>query len=417
MQKIWVEGGKPLVGEINIHGAKNALLPILAAALLINGVSTIHNVPNLSDTAASLNILKRFGAKIKQEGNTLIIDTADVNCANITEDLTAAMRSSITFLGAMLTRFNKADLAYPGGCKLGPRPIDIHLDALIKMGAKFENSDDNIVAHGALRGAKIVLPIASVGATENIILAAALAKGKTKIHNAAKEPEIIDLANFLNSAGAKISGAGTSTITIDGVRNLRSTEYAIMPDRIAATTYLAAAAMTKGDVTINNISQDILAASLIAFKEMGCDLNIKDNSIRLKSTGRLNPLVDIKTAVYPGFATDVQPLFLACTTLAAGASKFTETIFENRFSINDELLKFGADVQTDEQVAKINGVKSLVGANCEAKDLRGAAALAITALAAEGESIISNVHFIDRGYENFEKNLKDLGAKIARFET
>jgi len=415
MQKIWVEGGKPLVGEINIHGAKNALLPILAATIMINGETIIHNAPNLSDTAASLDILRKLGANIKQERSTIIINTSSAYSAILTEDLTGTMRSSIIYLGAMLARFAKANLAYPGGCKLGPRPIDIHLNALEKMGAKFDNSDDNIAANGTLTGTKISLPVASVGATENIILAATLAKGVTTIINAAKEPEIIDLANFLNSAGAKISGAGTPTIIIEGVPQLGSTEYKIMPDRIAATTYLAAAAITRGDVTINKISSNILTASLETFTQMGCDLDIKYDNIRLKSSARLKPLADIETAVYPGFATDVQPLFLACTTLANGTSKFTETIFENRYSINNELLKFGAKVQTDEQVATIYGKRRLKPANVTAQDLRGAAALTITALAAKGESIISNAHFIDRGYENFEQNLKQLGAQIARF--
>ena len=416
MQKIWVEGGKPLVGNINIHGAKNALLPILAASLMINGISVVHNAPKLSDTNACLNILKAFGAKVKQEGNTLTLDTAGVKSANITEDLTATMRSSITFLGAALSRFKKVNLAYPGGCKLGPRPIDIHIDALEKLGVTFENSEDNIIAVGNLKGAKITFPVASVGATENIILAATLAKGETVLENAAKEPEIVDLANFLNSAGAKINGAGTSTIVISGVKNLHSTEYSTMPDRIAATTYLAAAAITRGDVTINNISQDILSASLNAFEKMGCDLYTKNNAIRLKNNSALKPLANIKTGVYPGFATDVQPLFLACTTLANGNSKFTETIFENRFSINDELVKFGAKVSTNAQTATIKGVNFLSGAKVKAQDLRGAAALTIAALAASGESTIYNPHFIDRGYENFEENFKKLGATIARLK-
>ncbi|MCH5316970.1 MAG: UDP-N-acetylglucosamine 1-carboxyvinyltransferase [Eubacterium sp.] len=415
MEKLIINGGRRLGGELCVHGAKNSVLPILAATLLIKGESVIHNVPNLTDVDASIGILEYLGAKVKRENDTIIINAGEIAKNTIPEDMMREMRSSIIFLGSLLSRTKEAYICYPGGCDIGVRPIDLHLSSLRKLGASIAESGNCLCCKApSFHGAKIILTFPSVGATENIIIAAALSKGKTTIINAAREPEISDLAAFLNSCGARIFGAGEGTIEIEGVEGLKPCEHTIIPDRIVAATYMGAAAMNADELTINDIRTQHLAPILPAFMEMGCKLYFDKNSLKITSPKRLKRVKLIKTMPYPGFPTDCQSIVMAALTKSAGTTLINESIFEGRFKHISELNRFGADITVNDRTAIINGVKSLYGANVFSTDLRGGAAMVLAALAAEGRSTISNIYHIDRGYEKLEENLALIGADIKR---
>ena len=416
MERLLVEGGERLRGEVRVHGAKNSSLPILAASLLSGGETVLKNCPRLSDVDAAIEILLYLGCSVVREGSTVVINSNRILENEIPEALMHEMRSSIVFLGAMVSRLSKVKLSFPGGCELGPRPIDLHISSLKKLGVEISEEYGclDCKVDGGLHGAKITLAFPSVGATENILLASVMAEGTTVIHNAAQEPEIIDLANYLISRGAKIRDAGKSTVTIEGVDHLDSTEYTVMPDRIVATSYLSAAAITGGDVLITDVNPDDLESVLPVLEQAGCRLRIYDNSIFLSGPGMIQPVKNIRTMPYPGFPTDAQAPIMALLTLSNGTSVFVENIFENRYKHAGELARMGADIKVEGKVAIVQGVPKLYGASVEATDLRGGAALVIAALAANGVTRINNISHIDRGYEAIETVISSLGGKIVR---
>lgn len=417
MDKFKITGQQKLSGEVTLHGAKNSALPILCASILVKGKSVIHNCPDLSDVRTTLSILETLGCKIKREADTVTIDASYISDSKIDESVMRSMRSSILFLGSLISRTGCASIYLPGGCEIGNRPVDLHIKALKSLGAVItENGSSIVCCAGSLKGAKIILPFASVGATENIMIAAALAKGKTVIINPAREPEISDLASFLNECGAKIYGAGESTIEIEGVRELHPCEHRIIPDRILASTYMSAAAVTGGDIVINDVRASHLSPVFPSFNEMGCKLYLDKNSLRITAPKRLKRVKIIKTMPFPAFPTDSQSLVAAALSVAKGTSIIKENIFENRFRFVSELNRFGADVEVNDKLAVINGVKLLHGANVNATDLRGGAALVVAALAAQGDSCVNNIYHIDRGYADLDENLCKLGADIKRIK-
>lgn len=415
MEKLIINGKCNLGGEISIHGSKNSALPILAASVLINGVSTVHNCPDLSDINVTIEILRHLGAKVSRQGSTLVIDSTDINNSFIPENMMQEMRSSIIFLGSLSARTGNACLFLPGGCDIGLRPIDLHLKSLEQLGYEITFDGHNICSKKSdVHSQKIILPIPSVGATENIILASVLIKGKTTILNSACEPEIKDLADFLNKAGANIQGAGTSSIVIDGVSRLYSTEHTVIPDRILAATMMSASAITSSPIRINNISPTHLMPVFPVFDEMGCKIYLEKNALTIKPPSKLHRVKRIQTKPYPGFPTDCQAPVMASLTVARGTSVIIENIFENRFKHISRLNRLGADVIVNNQTAVINGVKSLHSADVSCTDLRGGAAIVLAALAAEGRSQITDIHHIDRGYEKIENQLSSIGADIKR---
>lgn len=416
MQKLVITGEKKINGEISVHGAKNAALPLLAACVLTNGIVSMQNCPKLSDVYASCRILTCLGCKCQRIGDTVKIDTTGISKHEVPEDLMREMRSSIVFLGAILGRMGKCRLSFPGGCELGPRPIDMHISALKQMGAEIIEEHgllDCSVPKG-LHGAKIMLSFPSVGATENIMMAAVHAKGETIIQNVAREPEIVDLANFLNMCGARITGAGGSTICISGVKELHGCDYSVMPDRIVAATYLGAAAITGGEIQLTNARPSDLEAVLPVFEQMGCKIYSYSDNIYLSCRKQLKAVKTIRTMPYPGFPTDAQSIILATLSKAQGTSVIVENIFENRYRQVDELVRMGCDIKTEGKVAVVEGVKRLYGANVIATDLRGGISLVLAALAAEGETVVENIKLIDRGYDAIENSLSQLGADIRR---
>lgn len=413
MEKFIVSGEVQLCGNVRVGGAKNAALPIMAATLLCSGVSILHDVPYLRDIQAMQDILTLLGAKISRQGRTMLIDTANVSKAEIPEPLMREMRASVFLMGPLLGRFRKVRVSYPGGCAIGPRPINLHIKALEKIGAKIDERFGYIVAEAAeLTGGEINFDFPSVGATENAMMAAVLANGTTMIRNAAREPEIADLELVLNKMGAKICGAGTDTIRIDGVQQLKPAEHHIMSDRIEAGTFLMAGAMTHGDIVVENIVPEYLFSVTDKLEEIGAQITAGRDYIRIRA-GEFRG-VDIKTLPYPGFPTDLQAPMLSLVAIAKGTSIITETIFENRFKHVDELTRMGAKIKVEGRTAIIRGVSKLTGAIVEAPDLRAGGALVIAALAAEGTSEIEQVYHIDRGYESIEKKLQSLGAQIRR---
>lgn len=416
MSKLVINGGQKLKGKIFIHGAKNSALPILAAAIMCNGETVIHNCPSLSDVMASIKILKYLGCKVKKEGNTISVNSEVIINSDIPQELMHEMRSSIIFLGALLARCKKTKLSFPGGCELGPRPIDLHISALKKMGVIIneEHGFLNCSIKNKLKGSKIALSFPSVGATENILLAAVTAKGRTIITNVAREPEIVDLANFLINCGAKIKGAGTDNIYIEGVSKLSPCEHFVIPDRIAAATFMSAVAITQGDALISGINSKHLSMITPIFEEAGCNLIISENNIRIKSENRLNGISTIRTMPYPGFPTDLQAPTMAMCTLSNGTSVFVENIFESRYKHVCELNRLGAKISVEGKVAVVSGVDKLSGAITRCTDLRGGAALVIAGLAAEGTTEILDINHIDRGYDHIETTLQSLGANIKR---
>ncbi len=414
MSKIVINGGKRLTGEVTVQGAKNSVLPILAAAVLCDGVCVIHNCPDLADVDTSIKILRNFGAKVDYSDKTMVIDSKGIKNYEIPESLMREMRSSVVFLGGIVGRMKKAVISSPGGCELGPRPIDLHLSSLKKLGVDIveEHGYLHCNAENGIVGSEIHLAFPSVGATENIILAAATAQGVTVIHNAAKEPEISDLADFLNSAGARIYGSGSDTIYIHGVSKLNGTTHTIIPDRIVAATYMAAAAVTKGKVTLLNVMPSHMVAMLSVFRESGCDINVKGKSLTIAAPKTLCRVPTIRSLVYPAFPTDAGPIIISMLSLAKGTTVFVENIFESRFRYIDELNRLGAKIKTEGKVAIIEGVKALSGAGCVCPDLRGGAALVIGGLAASGTTEIKNISHINRGYDDITKVLENLGGDI-----
>lgn len=412
-----MNGGRRLEGEISVHGAKNSALPLLSACVLAHGETIIHNCPDLTDVDAACRILSTLGCRCRRNSGTVCVDAANVTGTEIPDNLMREMRSSIVFLGAVLGRTGRCRLSFPGGCELGARPIDLHLSALEQMGAVIseEHGYLNCKAANGLHGAKINLSFPSVGATENILLAAATAKGCTEIHNAAREPEISDLCNFLNKCGAKISGAGECVILVDGVQRLEPSEHSVIPDRIVAGTYLCAAAMTGGELILTHCNSAHISGLVNVLEQMGAKLySYGDGKIYISCRKRLIAPPTIRTMPYPGFPTDIQAPFMAVCTMAEGTSVFVETIFENRFRHVPELVRLGANIKSEGRVCVVQGVEKLSGAKVCAAELRGGAALVIAALAAEGTSEISGLKFIDRGYESIEKSLRCVGADIRR---
>ncbi|MGN0587185.1 MAG: UDP-N-acetylglucosamine 1-carboxyvinyltransferase [Oscillospiraceae bacterium] len=417
MQKLIINGGKKLSGEVMVQGAKNAVLPILAATLLCNGEITLRNCPRLSDTYSALRILNYLGCFASFDicvPDAVTVRPYGLDRNDINDSLMREMRSSIFFMGALLGRTGRCRISFPGGCDIGSRPIDIHLSALRKMGVTITEGFGGIDCSGKPKGAKISLSFPSVGATENIILAAVTAQGTTEISNAAREPEIADLSGFLNSCGADIRGAGGGRIVINGVRELHGCEYEIMSDRIAAATFLACTAAAGGEITLRRCIPSHLDAVNAVFEQMGCLIHVKDESIMFSAKKPLRAADTVRTMVYPGFPTDCQAFVMAAMCTANGTTVFVENIFENRYQHTGGLQRMGADIRVEGKVAVVEGVKRLCGAKVCAPDLRGGAGLVAAALSAEGASEITDIQYIDRGYESIERTLAALGADIKR---
>ncbi|SHJ80825.1 UDP-N-acetylglucosamine 1-carboxyvinyltransferase [Anaerobranca californiensis DSM 14826] len=415
MEKIYVTGKSgPLQGTVKVSGAKNAALPILAAALLCKGTTIIDEVPQLEDVNVMRGVLESLGAKVKVEGDTYIIDSSNLTSSTAPYELVRKMRASFLVMGPLLARLKEANISMPGGCAIGTRPIDLHLKGFQALGAKIQTDHGCIEGRvDNLVGNRVYLDFPSVGATENIMMLATMAEGQTIIENAAAEPEIVDLANYLNSMGAKIRGAGTNVIKITGVKELTSNRYTVIPDRIEAGTYMVAAVITGGDVLITNCIYDHLKPVIAKLQECGAKVFEDENTIRVIGNNR--PIgVDVKTLPYPGFPTDMQPQMTALLAVAEGTSVVTETVFENRFMHVDELKRMNAKIKIRERSAVITGVESLKAAPVYATDLRAGAALILAGLVAEGVTEIGNIHHIDRGYVDIVNKFKGLGAKIER---
>lgn len=416
MEKIVVRGGKRLKGRVKVHGAKNAVLPIIAASILASrGEHVIDEIPLLEDVKTITALLQSLGVTAELGEDSVRICAEKVAHTEAPYELVRKMRASFLVMGPLLARKRHARIPLPGGCAIGSRPIDQHLKGLEAMGAVFEMGKGIIEGRvpDRLRGARIYLDVASVGATENIMMAATLAKGRTVIENAAREPEIVDLANFLNAMGAKVRGAGTGTIRIEGVDILRGTSYTVIPDRIEAGTYMVAAAITRGEVFVEGAISDHLGPVIAKMREMGIHVLEGENGVLVRAGGNLRP-VDVKTLPYPGFPTDMQAQFMALLATVKGTSVITETVFENRFMHVEEMKRMGAHIKIDARTAIIDGGHPLSGAQVKATDLRSGAALVLAGLAAEGETEVTELHHIDRGYVQLVEKLKSLGADIER---
>lgn len=417
MEKFQIEGGHTLNGSIRISGAKNAALPILMSTLLADGVSVIGNVPHLNDVTTTIALIGCLGASTTvTETMSVEIDTRNITSFEAPYDLVKTMRASILVLGPLLARFGHADVSLPGGCAIGSRPVDLHLKGMQAMGAEIEVIDGYVRARAkdGLKGAKIFMDIVSVGATENILMAATLAKGTTLIENAAREPEIVDLANCLISMGAKITGAGSDVITIEGVESLHGATYRVQPDRIETGTYLVAGAITGGKVLLKDTNPELLEAVLLKLQETGAEVTTGKDWIQLDMKGQRPKPVNIKTAPYPGFPTDMQAQFTALNTIASGTGVITENIFENRFMHVNEMQRMGAKISIEGNTAFCEGVEKLKSAQVMATDLRASASLVLTGLVAEGNTIVDRIYHIDRGYDCIEEKLHALGAKVMR---
>ncbi|MBQ9382946.1 MAG: UDP-N-acetylglucosamine 1-carboxyvinyltransferase [Ruminiclostridium sp.] len=413
-RKLLIRGGRRIEGEIAVQGAKNSALPILAACTLCKGRCEIYNCPRLSDCDAACRILTSLGCACKREGNAVSVNSSAITSGEVSEKLMREMRSSIIFMGALLGRCGRCRMSFPGGCEIGSRPIDFHLEAFRRMGAKIHEEHGYIVCTAArLHGAKVSFPVPSVGATENVMLAAVLAEGVTEIHNAAREPEIRDLAGFLAACGARIDGAGTGTVRIEGVKSLGGCAYTVMPDRIAAATYLCCGAITRGEILLTHCDHGSLEPVASVLEQTGCSIySFGNDSVYLNARKTLKAPDLIRTAPYPGFPTDAQPPIMALCTTLPGTTMFAETIFENRYRHVSELIRLGAKIKVEGQVAVVEGVNRLSGAELEAGDLRGGAAMVTAALFAEGTTKIGHTCYIDRGYEDIESCLKSVGADI-----
>lgn len=416
MDKFLITGGKPLQGSVRIAGAKNATLPIMAASLLCPGSSEIKEVPNLRDVHMMKEILPLLGAKIESGPGWCRVNAAKVASSQVPERLMREMRSSVFLMGALLGRLRKVKVSYPGGCAIGPRPIDLHLKGLAALGAQISERYGYIMAEArTLQGADIHLDFPSVGATENIMLAAVRAQGVTVIRNAAKEPEVVDLQNFLNKIGACIRGAGTDTIKVEGVDKLKPASHSIIPDRIEAGTFMVAAAMTGGHIRLENVIAEHTEPVAAKLREAGVTVDTVGGHIEVQSEGQLKA-VDVKTLPYPGYPTDMQPQTMAMLSCAQGTSVVIENIFTNRFKHVDELRRMGAQISIEGRAAVIRGVERLSGAAVEASDLRAGVALVLAGLAAEGQTTVDHVYHIDRGYDGLEQKLLALGAQVQRVQ-
>ena len=415
MEQYAIKGGNPLVGEVEIGGAKNAALAILAAAAMTDETVTIENVPDLRDTMAMLQAMESIGIRVeKLDRHTIKIHAGTINDLIIEDDSIKKIRASYYFLGALLGKYKKAEVALPGGCNIGLRPIDQHIKGFRALGADVRIEHGLIITEAKrLVGSHIYLDVVTVGATINIMMAAAMAEGQTIIENAAKEPHVVDVANFLNSMGASIKGAGTDVIRIKGVQKLHGTEYAIIPDQIEAGTFMFAAAVTRGDVTVKNVIPKHLESISAKLIEIGCEVEESDDAVRVVAAKPLTH-THVKTLPYPGFPTDMQPQITVALGLSKGTSIVTESIFENRFKYVDELTRMGANIKVESNTAIIDGVPKYTGASLTAPDLRAGAALVTAALAAEGISTIDDIKFIERGYEDFPQKLQSLGAQIEK---
>ena len=416
MARIEIHGGVPLQGEVWVSGAKNAVLPILVASLLGDGPSLVNNVPHLQDVTTTMELMGRMGAELSiNDRMTIEIDPRSMNLFEAPYDLVKTMRASILVLGPLVAKYGQARVSLPGGCAIGSRPVDLHLHGLRALGARVEVRNGNIEAYAdRLIGNRIIMDTVTVTGTENILMAATLARGTTIIENAAQEPEVVDLADFLISMGARIEGAGTNTMTVEGVDNLRGTEFSVLPDRIETGTYLVAAAMTGGRIRCTRARPAHLDAVLDKLSETGAQICVGEDWIELDMQGKKPRSVDIITAPYPGFPTDMQAQFMAMNTIAEGTAVVTETIFENRFMHVQELQRLGADIQVKGNTAIIRGVPGLNGAPIMATDLRASASLVLAGLVADGVTLIDRVYHIDRGYEIIEEKLSGLGARIKR---
>ena len=413
MESYIIEGGNRLEGTVNISGSKNASLPIIAGAILSGKTTKLYNVPDIHDTQITLKILSLLGCKIKKNNGKIEINTKEMNKTEIPEDMMRQMRSTVIMAGAIIGRFKEATFSYPGGCEIGARPIDLHLSAFKKLGINIEEKAGFIQCKcDKIIGTEIDLDFPSVGATENIMLATVLSEGVTTITNAAMEPEIADLAKFLNKMGAKIDGAGTNIIKITGVKSLKETGYKVMPDRIETGTFLCMAASTFGKIKICNTEPENITPVIHKLQECGCNIITTNREIQIDASHKKIKAVDIKTMPYPGFPTDMQSIFGATLTTAKGTSVIVENIFENRYKYMSELQKMGAKVQIEGRTAIIKGVKKLNGTQVEARDLRGGAALVVAALGAKGRTKVNNIEYIKRGYEKLEEKLRILGANI-----
>ncbi|MBQ7831414.1 MAG: UDP-N-acetylglucosamine 1-carboxyvinyltransferase [Clostridia bacterium] len=415
MDKYIIEGGEKLYGRVQIQSAKNTVLPLLAASVLTDEQVKIRGMPAINDVENMLHILTEVGCLIKRQKDCAVIDSSNAVSHEIPTRLTKELRSSVFMLGSVLTRFRKAKISYPGGCDIGLRPIDLHLSGLKRLGVKIKEKDGYIhCSADRLKGAEILLDFPSVGATENIILAAVKAEGFTVIRNAAKEPEIVDLQNFLNAMGAKVRGAGGGTVVIEGVNRLHSVEYTPIGDRIEAGTYLIAGATCGGEIEINGVPPENIAALLHKLRENGCKIHTKNDKIILWSDGRLRSVDLVETMPFPGFPTDLQAQYTALCTTASGSTLIVENLFETRYRYAAELKRMGADITVRGRTALVRGVERLHGACVTASDLRGGAALVVAALKADGQSEVMDLSHIDRGYADFEGKLRRLGAKIRR---
>lgn len=416
MSKLLIDGGRILGGEVKVQGAKNSALPILAASLLSRGESVFFGCPKLSDVDSSVKILRYLGCKAYRSGHTLVVDTASLSRDDIPESMMRLMRSSIIYAGALLASTGKAKLTFPGGCEIGNRPIDLHLSAFKRLGAEVNERHGELVfkAPYGLKGAEISLSFPSVGATENIMIAAAKAKGTTIITNAAREPEITDLADYLNACGASVHGAGEGTVIIDGKDKLYPANHSIIPDRIVAATLMSASAVTGSEITLQGVIKSHIDSIIPYFGQAGCKIDFDAQKMRVKAPKRLKSLGLIRTNPYPGFPTDAQAPLMAVSSVAEGITVFSENIFESRYKHVGEFVRLGADIKVEGKVAVVEGVKKLYSAPLCAKDLRGSAALAVAALAAEGTTEIDTTEYLERGYEDFEVALTSLGASVRK---
>ncbi len=416
MDKLVVQGGRPLRGRLKVHGAKNSILPVLAASLLNCSRAEIclEKVPVLNDVRSMLQILSSLGVRVRQNGADVFLRTDQVERYHVPDVLMQEMRSSIFLIGPLLARLGRARICYPGGCAIGPRPINLHLRGLGALGAKIKKWGNYIELSGSLRGAEICLDYPSVGTTENLILAAVLARGRTLIHNAAREPEIIDLQNFLNTIGARVGGAGSATVIIDGVPGLGGGSYRVFPDRIATGTFLLAAAATRGELNLEEVIPGHNRTLIRILRQCNVEVEASENSIFVRGPEVLKALPLVRTEPYPGFPTDLQAPLMVLLALAGGTSSIVENIFKERFRHVPALSRMGAHIYVEEGIAIVKGVPFLHGARMEATDLRAGASLVLAALAARGESVITGIHHIDRGYENLSGTLQKLGARVVR---
>lgn len=416
MSRLSVEGGKLLKGEVKVQGSKNSTLPILAASLLAKGENVFYNCPKLSDVDTSVQILRYLGCKVSRHGHTLIVKSEGVTHTDIPVSLMRLMRSSIIFSGALLGATGEARLTFPGGCEIGTRPIDLHLSSLRRLGAVITERHGELIfkAPKGLKGERISLSFPSVGATENVIIAASCARGTTVLTNAAREPEITDLADYINACGGCVQGAGEGTVVIEGVESLSATTHSIIPDRIVAATLMSAAAVTGSEITLASVVRNHLDALIPCFEQAGCEMSFKDGNMRIKAPQKLKSPGYIRTNPFPGFPTDAQAPVMAMASVAEGITVFSENIFENRYKHVGEFVRLGADIKVEGKVAVVDGVRKLYSAPVCAKDLRGSAALVVAALAAEGTTEIDTTEYLERGYEDLEVVLSNLGASVRK---